>query len=90
MELALQACRNGGLTMHINKVHSVRTIALVAQELGEDEDWLADVAAEMEPEDGLIWVYSLDHEDGVMAFSQFGVESLRNLIAIAIYRDETR
>lgn len=55
--------------MHINKIHSVQTIALVAQELGEDEDWLADIAAEMEPEDGLIWVYGPNHEDGVMAFS---------------------
>jgi hypothetical protein len=74
--------------VHINKVHSVKTIALVARELGEDEDWLADIATEMEPEDGLIWVYSVEHEDGVMAFTEFGVESLRNLIAI--YRDEMK
>jgi hypothetical protein len=73
--------------VHINKVHSVKTITLVARELGEGEDWLADIAAEMEPEDGLIWVYSVEHEDGVMAFTEFGVESLRNVIAI--YRDET-
>lgn len=44
------------LTMHINKIHSMRTIALVAQELGEDEGWLVDLAIEMVPEDGLIWV----------------------------------
>jgi hypothetical protein len=25
--------------------------------LGEDEDWLRDVATEMDQEDGLIWVY---------------------------------
>jgi hypothetical protein len=41
--------------MHVNKVSSVRTINLVAKDLGEDEDWLCDVASEMEPEDGLIW-----------------------------------
>jgi len=74
--------------MHINKIHAVQTITLVARELGEDEDWLADIATEMEPEDGLIWVYSAEHEDGVMAFTEFGVESLRNLIAI--YRDEMK
>ena len=68
--------------MHINKIYSVRTIALVARELSEDEEWLADIATEMELEDGLIWVYGPDHEDGVMAFSEFGIESLQNLIAI--------
>ena len=40
--------------MQLNKVHSVRTLALVARNLGEDEDQLADLALDMEPEDGLI------------------------------------
>ena len=70
------------LTMHINKVHAVRTLALVASELGEDADWLADIATDLEPEDGLIWVYDPQHPDGTMAFSEFGIESLRNLIDI--------
>ncbi|WP_352917381.1 hypothetical protein [Mesorhizobium sp. M1143] len=82
MELAVQARRNRSLTMHINKMHSVRTIALVARDLGEDEDWLGQIAIEMEPEDGLIWVYGPDQEYGVMAFFEFGIESLQNLIAI--------
>jgi hypothetical protein len=64
-----------------NKVHSVTTIARVAIELGADEDWLWDIANEMEPEDGLIWVYGLG-DDGVMAFSEDGVECLRELIEI--------
>lgn len=74
--------RNRGLTMQVNKVHSVRTLALVAKDLGEDADWLADIALDMEPEDGLIWVYDPEHPDGTMAFSQFGIESLCNLIEI--------
>jgi hypothetical protein len=41
--------------MHINKVHRVTTITRVAEQLGEDEDWLRDVANEMDTEDGLIW-----------------------------------
>ena len=41
--------RPGGLTMHLNKVHHVKTISRVAKELGENEDWLFDVATEMEP-----------------------------------------
>ncbi|GJE55563.1 hypothetical protein [Methylobacterium thuringiense] len=74
--------RHRRLTMHINKVHSVRTLALVARDLGEDVDWLADIAIDLEPEDGLIWVYDPEHPDGTMAFSEFGIESLRNLIEI--------
>src|ERR1700733_10812700 len=49
--------------------------------LGEDEDWLWDVANEMEQEDGLIWVYS-PGDDGVMAFTDFGIETLTGLIEI--------
>ncbi|MDB5461053.1 MAG: hypothetical protein JWO72_2794 [Caulobacteraceae bacterium] len=36
--------------------------------LGEDEDWLSDIAVEMDQEDGLIWVYGPGEDnDGVMA-----------------------
>jgi hypothetical protein len=63
----------------VNKVHHVRTIARVAEMLGEDEDWLWDVANEMDQEDGLIWVYGIGDE-GVMAFTDFGIENLVDLI----------
>ena len=65
----------------VNKVHSVRTLALVARDLGADEDRLAELANGMDQEDGLIWVYGADHEDGVMAFTDMGVENLATLIA---------
>lgn len=42
------------MTTHVNKVHHVTTITKVAQDLGEDEDWLRDIALGMEIEDGLI------------------------------------
>ena len=67
--------------MHINKVHHVKTITRVARELGENEDWLFDVAIEMEPEDGVIRVYGVDDE-GEMAFTDFGIENLIDLIKI--------
>lgn len=67
--------------MHVNKVSYVRTIGLVARELGESEDWLFDVACEMEPEDGLIWVNGIGDE-GVMAFTDLGIETLKELIRI--------
>jgi hypothetical protein len=72
--------------VHINKVYRVTTIARVAAELAEDENRLADIAGEMEPEDGLIWVYAPDDE-AIMAFTDFGIEQLKELIAI--HRDQT-
>ena len=67
------------MTTHVNKVHHVTAINRVAEQLGEDENWLRDVASEMEIEDGVIWVYGAG-EDGVMAFTDFGIESLIELI----------
>ena len=65
----------------VNKVHSVSMIALVARDLAVEEDLIADLALGMDPEDGLIWVYSIDHPDGVMAFTEQGIENLTTLIA---------
>jgi hypothetical protein len=90
VELDRAAGRNGalrGMTTQLNKVYSVKTIALVAQELGENEDWLWDIANGMEPEDGLIWVHG-PNDEGVMAFSDFGVENLCELIVI--HRDNPK
>src|SRR5689334_18112350 len=56
-------CRSGLTLAPVNKVHHVRTIALVAQMLGED--WLCYIANEMDQEDGLICVYG-PGDDGVM------------------------
>jgi hypothetical protein len=65
----------------VNKIHHVHTIARVAEMLGEDEAWLWDVANEMDQEDGLIWVYG-PGDDGVMAFTDFGIETLTGIIEI--------
>ncbi|HET9586626.1 MAG TPA: hypothetical protein VFP38_21570 [Bradyrhizobium sp.] len=72
------------MTTHVNKVHHVTTINRVAEQLGEDEDWLRDVVSEMEIEDGVIWVYGVG-EDGVLAFTDFGIERLIELIKM--YKD---
>jgi hypothetical protein len=71
--------RSGSLIMHVNKVDHVTTINRVAEQLGEDEDWLSDVVNEMETEDGVIWVYGIG-EDGVLAFTDFGIENLKDLV----------
>jgi hypothetical protein len=61
------------------KGHHVTSINHVAEDLGEDEDWLRDVANEMEIEDGVIWVYSVG-EHGIQAFTDFGIENLIELV----------
>ena len=85
MELDTQGVRHGcrgGVTLApVNKVHHVRTIALVAKMLGEDQNWLWNVANEMDQEDGLIWVYG-PGDDGVMAFTEDGIENLKDLVQI--------
>ena len=67
--------------MHVNKVSHVRTISRVAKELSEDVDFLFDVALEMEPEDGVIWVQGID-DDSAIAFTDFGVDNLVDLIKV--------
>ena len=82
MELDAGDDRRGGLSLaQVNKVHHVHTIARVAAMLGEDEDWLRDGAIEMDQEDGLIWVYR-PGDESVMAFTDFGIETLTGLIEI--------
>lgn len=73
--------RSCGLNMHINKVSHVTTIERVAADLGESQDWLFDVASEMDVEDGVIWIRGLGHAT-IIAFTDFGIENLIELIKI--------
>ena len=57
----------------------VLTIARVAEVLGEDEDWLHEILINMDPEDGCLWVIGAD-EDGFPAFTEYGVECLKQSI----------
>jgi hypothetical protein len=64
----------------------VFTLARVAAMLGEDEDWLHAISTELEPEDGRLAVYGLGDEY-TPAFTEFGIENLRELIRI--HREST-
>jgi len=66
---------------HVNKVSHVFTLSHVAEMLDEDEEWLFEIAEEMDTEDGQLWVVGVG-EDGVMAFTDDGIENLKELIAI--------
>lgn len=57
------------------------TLGHVAEMLGEDEDWLSEVAEEMDTEDGQLWIVGVG-DDGVMAFTDDGIDHLKNLVEI--------
>jgi hypothetical protein len=79
MELAAARCsgRPGSLT--VAAISYILTINRVAEMLGEDEDWLQDIADEMDPEDGCLTVIGIG-EHGTTAFTRFGVERLTELV----------
>jgi len=79
LEPSPAGCRSGRLSMAA--ITHVFTIACVAEMLREDEDRLHEISIEMEPEDGVIRVYGID-DDGITAFTDFGVENLRELLQI--------
>jgi len=71
--------RGRRLNMQRNKVHAVTVIAAVAQEIGVDQDLLHEISIGLDTEDGVIWVYGIG-EDAIMAFTEDGVEELKNLL----------
>ena len=79
MELAtaLGTAKSGSLI--VAAIAAVFTIGYVANLLGEDEDWLLELSIDMFPEDGCLWVYGVG-EDGVTAFTEDGIENLRQII----------
>jgi hypothetical protein len=56
------------------------TIGRAAEILGEDEELLWDLANDMEPEDGCLWIHGTDDEQ-TMAFTERGLEYLRELVS---------
>jgi hypothetical protein len=68
------------MTLQRNKVHHVYTAQLVAKRLGVDEDLIHELTLGLEPEDGVIWVYGVDDDDGSLAFTDDGVEEVSLLL----------
>ena len=56
-----------------------RTIAHVAEMLGEDVQWLRQVSVYMEPEEGCLWVIGVG-ADGCPAFTEYGMGRLKQII----------
>jgi hypothetical protein len=58
----------------------VFTIRRAAKILGRDEDLLWNLLEQLDTEDGLMWVYDIDDDEAVPAFTDFGIENLREII----------
>ena len=59
----------------------VFTIARVAKMLDEDEAFLEEIALDMEPEDGRLGVCGTDDDIAITAFTTFGIDNLKELVA---------
>jgi hypothetical protein len=74
-----------GLSM-ARTIH-VYTISRIANDLGEDQEWLDEIAFELEPEDGRVYIWG-NAEDSEIGLTDFGVENLQDLIRE--YREQGR
>jgi hypothetical protein len=63
----------------------VYTIRRVAQMLRRDEELIWNLSDQLEPEDGVLWIYDLDGAE-TLAFTDRGVEALQETIADQIDR----
>jgi hypothetical protein len=60
-------------------ISHVFTIRRAAQILARDESLLWDLSDQLEPEDGMLWIYDLDGAE-ILAFTDHGIEALREII----------
>ncbi len=58
---------------------SAVTIRRAAEILGEDEELLWDMATDMQPEHGCLWIYDIDDQQ-IVAFTHEGMEYLREML----------
>jgi hypothetical protein len=56
----------------------VFTIARAAEMLGEAEEWLQELADQLEPEDGCLWIYDTD-DRATLGFTERGIGGLKEL-----------
>lgn len=74
----------GGLI--VAAITRVYTIRMAAKILGRAEDLLWDLSDQLEPEDGMLWIHDVDDTE-TLAFTDFGIETLREIISDQIDRD---
>jgi hypothetical protein len=67
--------------LNMAAISYVFTLRRVAKMLDEDEDILHEIAMDMEPEDGRIYVMDIDDDESIVAFTEFGIENLKETLA---------
>ena len=60
-------------------IYHVFTLQRAAQILGRDEDLLWELADQLEPEDGVLWILDIDDKE-ILAFTPRGIETLQEII----------
>jgi len=60
-------------------ISRVFTAARAAKILGVDEDLIWELSDGLDPEDGRLWILD-DTEEGVLGFTEFGIETLRGCL----------
>ena len=76
---------SGCLTMAA--ITHVYTIQMAAKILGQTEDLLWELSDQLEPEDGKLWIHDVAGLE-TMAFTKFGLESLREIISDQVDRPD--
>jgi hypothetical protein len=77
--LGVEGAEPAGGRLNMAAITHVVTIRRAAQILNRDEELLWDLSDQLEPEDGMIWVYDID--DGqTLAFTMAGLDALSELI----------
>ena len=59
--------------------HHVKTITLVAQELGVSEDLIWEISDWMDQYEGFVWVYDTDGKQ-IATFTDYGIENLETVL----------
>ena len=80
MELATSFGTRPSGSLTLAAISHVFAINYVAEMLGEDEEWLWELQMDMFADDGCLRVYGIG-EDGVPAFTDYGIECLKQIIA---------
>ena len=80
MELAQgpRGCGRFGSRLTMAAPSCAFTLARAAELLGEAEGWLEELAGQLEPEDGRLWIYDTD-DRATLGFTERGSECLKEL-----------
>lgn len=69
-------------------VTRVFTLQRAARMLERDEELIWNLADQLDPEDGVLWIYDVDNDEGIMAFTDFGLDNLKQIITDQIDRKD--